>query len=88
MRSVLSQAAPTADQVNAVFSDVRDSLPQTLANLEVVFDLLKRYHAGVEQVLVFLPQGASIAQTIGRAVTKAGWPHWTWRCRSTSRRRV
>ena len=64
MKSVLSQAAPTADQVNEVFSDVRESLPQTLANLEVVFDLLKRYHTGVEQVLVFLPQGASIAQTV------------------------
>ena len=64
VKSVLTQAAPTADQVNEVFSDVRDSLPQTLANLEVVFDLLKRYHAGVEQLLVFLPQGASIAQTV------------------------
>ncbi len=61
---MLRQAAPTADQVNEVFNDVRDSLPQTLANLEVVFDLLKRYHTGVEQVLVFLPQGASIAQTV------------------------
>ncbi|MEB3980577.1 MCE family protein [Mycobacterium sp. 663a-19] len=64
VKSILSQAAPTADQVNDVFNDVRDSLPQTLANLEVVFDLLKRYHTGLEQVLVFLPQGASIAQTV------------------------
>ncbi|MGV0518009.1 MCE family protein [Mycobacterium kansasii] len=64
LKSILSQAAPTADQLNDVFTDVRDSLPQTLANLEVVFDLLKRYHKGVEQVLVFLPQGASIAQTV------------------------
>src|SRR5246500_2305357 len=59
VKSILSQAAPSADQLNSVFSDVRDSLPQTLANLEVVFDLLKRYHTGVEQVLVFLPQEAS-----------------------------
>jgi phospholipid/cholesterol/gamma-HCH transport system substrate-binding protein len=64
VKSILSQAAPTADQLNDVFGDVRDSLPQTLANLEVVFDLLKRYHTGVEQVLVFLPQGASITQTV------------------------
>jgi phospholipid/cholesterol/gamma-HCH transport system substrate-binding protein len=64
VKSILSQAAPTADQVNDVFNDVRDSLPQTLANLEVIFDLLKRYHTGFEQVLVFLPQGASIAQTV------------------------
>jgi phospholipid/cholesterol/gamma-HCH transport system substrate-binding protein len=62
LRDGLQQAAPTADQLNAVFSDVRESLPQTLANLAVVIDLLKRYHKGVEQALVILPQGASIAQ--------------------------
>ncbi|MDT5347880.1 MAG: phospholipid/cholesterol/gamma-HCH transport system substrate-binding protein, partial [Mycobacterium sp.] len=64
LRSILRQAAPTADQVNEVFSDVRESLPQVLANLEVVFEMLKRYNKGVEQVLVFLPQGAAIAQTV------------------------
>jgi phospholipid/cholesterol/gamma-HCH transport system substrate-binding protein len=64
LRSILTQAAPTAEQVNEVFGDVRESLPQTLANLEVVFDLLKRYHAGLEQILVYLPQGASIAQAV------------------------
>src|ERR1700682_2414375 len=63
LRSALQQAPPTLDAVTAVFSDVRDSLPQTLANLEVVFDMLKRYNKGVEQALVILPQGAAIAQT-------------------------
>ncbi|MDV3129996.1 MCE family protein [Mycobacterium sp. 21AC1] len=63
LRSGLQQAAPTADQLNAVFSDVRDSLPQTLANLEIVIDMLKRYNKNVEQVLVVLPQGGAIAQT-------------------------
>src|ERR1700758_4280536 len=63
LRSGLQQAAPTADQLNSVFSGVQDSLPQTLANLEIVFDMLKRYHKGVEQALVILPQGGSIAQT-------------------------
>jgi phospholipid/cholesterol/gamma-HCH transport system substrate-binding protein len=71
VKSILRQAAPTADQVNDVFNDVRDSLPQTLANLEVVFDLLKRYHTGVEQVLVFLPQGGAIAQA--EAAPFANW---------------
>ena len=70
VKSILTQAAPTADQVNEVFNDVRDSLPQTLANLEVVFELLKRYHSGLEQVFVFLPQGASIAET-----SAAPFPH-------------
>ena len=63
LRSGLQQAAPTADQLNAVFGDVRDALPQTLANLAIVNDLLKRYNKGLEQALVILPQGATVAQT-------------------------
>ncbi len=70
LRSILAQAAPTADQVNSVFNDVRDSLPQTLANLEIVFDMLKRYHPGVEQLLVFLPQLGSIVQSISAPYEK------------------
>src|ERR1700756_963222 len=64
VQSILTQAAPTADQVNAVFSDVRESLPQTLANLEIVLDMLKRYHKGVEQLLVAYPQGAAEGQAV------------------------
>jgi len=64
LQSILSKAAPTADQVNSVFSDVRESLPQTLANLEVVADMLKRYNKGVEQLLVFLPEVGAVAQTL------------------------
>jgi phospholipid/cholesterol/gamma-HCH transport system substrate-binding protein len=70
LKSILSQAAPTADQLNAVFGDVRESLPQTLANLEIVIDMLKRYHAGLEQVLVFLPQLGSIIQTVSAPYEK------------------
>jgi phospholipid/cholesterol/gamma-HCH transport system substrate-binding protein len=62
LRSGLQQAAPTADQLNAVFSGVQDSLPQTLANLEVVIDMLKRYHKGVEQALVYFPQEGSLLE--------------------------
>jgi phospholipid/cholesterol/gamma-HCH transport system substrate-binding protein len=69
VKSILSQGAPTADQVNAVFSDVRESLPQTLANLEIVLDMLKRYHKGVEQLLVAYPQGGAEGQTV-----TAGFP--------------
>ncbi len=70
LKSILSQAAPTADQLNSVFSDVRESLPQTLANLEIVIDMLKRYHPGVEQTLVILPEYSSIAQTISAPFEK------------------
>jgi phospholipid/cholesterol/gamma-HCH transport system substrate-binding protein len=62
LRSGLQQAAPTADQLNAVFGDVKESLPQTLANIAIVADMLKRYNKGLEQALVVLPQGAAIAQ--------------------------
>ena len=62
LRSGLQQAAPTLDQTTELFSGVRDALPQTLAHLSVVIDMLKRYHKGLEQTLVILPQGASIAQ--------------------------
>jgi phospholipid/cholesterol/gamma-HCH transport system substrate-binding protein len=64
VQSILAHSAPTADQVNEVFGDVRESLPQTLANLEIVLDMLKRYHKGVEQLLVAYPQGASEGQTV------------------------
>ncbi len=64
IRRILANAAPTAEEVNATFSEVRDSLPQALANLEVVIDMLKRYHNGVEQALVFLPQSAAVAQSV------------------------
>ena len=59
LRSGIEQAAPTADQLNSVFSGVQDSLPQTLANLEIVIDMLKRYHKGVEQALVYFPEEGS-----------------------------
>ena len=62
LRSGIQQAAPTADQLNSVFSGVQDSLPQTLANLEIVIDMLKRYHKGVEQALVYFPEEASQLQ--------------------------
>ena len=87
LRSILTNAAPTADQVNATFNDVQEALPQTLANLEVVFDMLKRYHNGFEQALVFLPQSGAIGQTVtalkpGQAApARARWP-------STHRRRA
>jgi phospholipid/cholesterol/gamma-HCH transport system substrate-binding protein len=63
LKSVLANAPSTLDAAKGVVGGVRDSLPQTLANLEVVTGLLLRYRKGVEQVLVLLPQAASVAQT-------------------------
>jgi phospholipid/cholesterol/gamma-HCH transport system substrate-binding protein len=64
LRSTLQQAAPTAEGLNTLFVDVQDGLPQTLANLEIIIEMLKRYNKGVEQSLVLLPQGASAGQTV------------------------
>ncbi|OFJ54142.1 MlaD family protein [Mycolicibacterium grossiae] len=62
LRTGLQQAAPTADQVSAFFSSVKDSLPQTLANLSIVLDLLKKQNKGVEQLLVAFPQAGAVGQ--------------------------
>ena len=64
LRSGLQQAAPTAEGLNTLFLDVKDGLPQTLANLEIIIEMLKRYNKGVEQSLVLLPQGAAAGQSV------------------------
>jgi phospholipid/cholesterol/gamma-HCH transport system substrate-binding protein len=64
LRSGLTEAAPTTEQLNTLFVDVKDALPQTLANLEIIIEMLKRYNKGVEQALVLLPQAPAAAQAI------------------------
>ena len=71
LRGILENAAPTADAVNKVFSDVRESLPQTLANAEVVFDMLKRYHNNLELIMVALPQ--AFAGVDSTTLNHQGW---------------
>lgn len=63
MQRILPQAAASADQLNGVLGGMRDSLPQTLANTEVLLDMFKRYRGYLEGILVALPQEASAAQT-------------------------
>ena len=64
LSSGLQQAAPAAEQLNTLFVDVKDALPQTLANLEIIIEMLKRYNKGVEQSLVLLPQAPVAGQAI------------------------
>ena len=64
LRSILAEGAPTAQQLNTLFVDVKDALPQTLANLEIIIEMLKRYNKGVEQALVLLPQAASGGEAV------------------------
>ena len=63
LRSGLRQFAPAAEQLNAVFSDVEDALPQTLANLAILLDMLKRNNNGLEQVFVMWPQIGGVAKS-------------------------
>ncbi|KAA1251805.1 MCE family protein [Mycobacterium simiae] len=63
LQSLLAAAAPTLDTATDTVAGVAEPLPQTLANLEVLTGLLLRYHPGLEQVLVLLPQVGSVAQT-------------------------
>jgi phospholipid/cholesterol/gamma-HCH transport system substrate-binding protein len=67
VKDLLRQAAPTADDVNALFTDVRETLPQTLANGAIATDMLRRYHKNLEETLVFFPQFGTIAQSITAA---------------------
>lgn len=64
LRRALAQAGPTANGVAVIFGDLKDSLPQTLANVAIVADMLKRHNAGLEQTLVVLPQAGSAAQAV------------------------
>ena len=64
VQSILQQGAPAAEQLNTLFVDVEDALPQTLANTTIIVEMLKRYNKGVEQALVFLPQAPIAAQAI------------------------
>ncbi|MDR3662853.1 MAG: MlaD family protein [Mycobacterium sp.] len=69
LRGAIQQAAPTADQLNAVFGQVRDALPQSLANVEIVLDMLKRYNKGLEQMLVVLPMAGPIVDSLTAVYT-------------------
>ena len=64
LRSILQQGAPTATQLSTLFVDVKDALPQTLANLEIIVEMLKRYNKGVEQALVLLPQAPAAGEAV------------------------
>ena len=64
LSNLLRESAPAVDQLNTLFVDVQDGLPQTLANLEIIAEMLKRYNKGVEQSLVLLPQAPAAGQAV------------------------
>ena len=64
---IISDLPPLTEQVGDMFRETKDSLPQMMANLAILTEMSKRYNRNTEQTLVFLPQGASIVQTVGAA---------------------
>ena len=81
---ILHEAAPTAQAITKVFNDVHESLPQTLANVEVVLDMLKRYNKGLELIMVALPQAFSAVDST--TLDHPGWSTSTSERRSINRR--
>jgi len=64
LRSILREGAPAAEQLNTLFVDVQDALPETLANLAIITEMLSRYNKGLEQALVLLPQAPAAGQAV------------------------
>ena len=60
LRGVLQDGAAAADEGRQLFERLQPTLPILLANLTSVADVAVVYHAGVEQLLVLLPQAIAV----------------------------
>lgn len=60
VRGLLTDAPDAAAEARQLFDRLQPSLPIMLANLTGVADVALTYHAGIEQVLVLLPQAIAI----------------------------
>lgn len=60
VRGVLKDGPTAVAEAKQLFDRLQPSLPIMLANLTGVADLALTYHAGLEQVLVLLPQAVAI----------------------------
>jgi phospholipid/cholesterol/gamma-HCH transport system substrate-binding protein len=61
---ILREGAPATDAGRALFERLQPTLPILLANLTSVGGVAVTYRAGIEQLLVLLPEAISIAQAI------------------------
>lgn len=61
---MVAQAAPAAEQLNTLLRTSRSLLPQTVKNLEIIIEMLKRYNKGVEQAPALLPQAAAVGESV------------------------
>lgn len=60
LRGVLQNGPAAADEGRRLFERLQPTLPILLANLTSVADVAVVYHAGVEQLLVLLPQAIAV----------------------------
>ncbi len=65
VRGVLERGGPAAAEVRQLLDRLNPTLPVLLANLIGVGQVAVTYHAGLEQLLVLLPQAVATVQAIG-----------------------
>ena len=65
LQGVLRDAGPAAAEVRQLFDRLNPTLPVLLANMIGVGQVALTYHAGIEQLLVLLPQAVATIQAIG-----------------------
>jgi virulence factor Mce-like protein len=62
IRALLSQGPAAADEISALLSQIRPTLPVLLANLTTIGQIAVTYNPSLEQVLVLLPPFVSTIQ--------------------------
>ena len=62
---ILDRGPGAAEEVRALFDQLQPTLPIVLANLVSTGEVAVAYQAGLEQLLVLLPQGTAVTQAIG-----------------------
>ena len=65
LRGVIAQAGPAADQVTALFTRLRPTLPLLLSNLVTVEQVAAVYNPSLQQILVLYPPLIAATQSAG-----------------------
>lgn len=65
LRGVLDQAAPAANELSALFQDLRPTVPLLLSNLITVEQVAVVYNRSLEQILVLYPPLLAASQSAG-----------------------
>ncbi|WP_330254485.1 MCE family protein [Nocardia sp. NBC_00565] len=65
LRGVLDKAAPTAQEISALFQDLRPTIPLLLSNMITVEQVAAVYNPSLEQILVLYPPLMAATQSAG-----------------------